>query len=73
MTPRPVHLPGLAHPSGRPDHRRPWGARSILRVPHDEPLTPGLRRPQRVEAIGFWVDGAADYDDNTNTRHKHAR
>ena len=33
------------HPSGRPIRRREYKTLSIPRPPPDEPLTPGLRRP----------------------------
>ncbi len=38
----------------------------ITRAPHDEPLSPGLRNKDRVEAIGFHVDhiGGADEGDD---------
>lgn len=42
------------HPSGDPIHRRVVkDARPIRRIPPDEPLVPGLRRPSLVSAIGF--------------------
>lgn len=42
LTPRPTK-----------EYRR--GIISVPRVPYDEPLTPGLRRVDKPEAIGFIV------------------
>lgn len=33
--------------------KQKWGITSRLRVPSDEPYTPGLRRPVNTHAIGF--------------------
>jgi hypothetical protein len=51
------------HPSGRPIHHPRLRRLSIPRPPHDEPLTPGLRRPIRSEAIGFIHKFGHDEDD----------
>lgn len=43
------------HPSGRPIRRERVVPMPITREPRDEPLTPGLRRRDRADAIGFHV------------------
>ncbi|MTW19388.1 hypothetical protein GJ689_24670 [Rhodoplanes serenus] len=52
------------HPSGRPIHRRRVVPLPITREPRDEPLTPGLRRDESAEAIGFHVGLLPDQDDD---------
>jgi len=44
------------HPSGRPIERRVVRSGTYTRPVRDEPLTPGLRRPTPVSAIGFRGD-----------------
>lgn len=50
------------HPSGRPVVRGALKSYPTPRFPHDEPLTPGLRRPDPAQAIGFTVDFLPGYD-----------
>ena len=50
------------HPSGRPIRRHTVTRLSIPRPPPDEPLTPGLRKPDGfVQAVGFHA-GEIPYD-----------
>ena len=52
------------HPSGRPVRRRIVVERQNLRIPHDEPLTPRLRVPDRLTyAVGFPTTPAHTDDD----------
>lgn len=55
--------PRARHPSGRPFRRAPVCRLSIVRAPRDEPLTPGLRRDQPEDAIGFLVPHLSGRDD----------
>ena len=43
----------MRHPSGRPRRVLRKVGLPIERVPSDEPLTPGLRKKELQEAIGF--------------------
>lgn len=43
-------------PKPKPIRRSALGITSRTNVPYDEPLTPGLRRPPPVNAIGFTTD-----------------
>lgn len=52
------------HPSGKPIRTRGYVRLPIPRLPPDEPLTPGLRRPWRTEAIGFGIATTNDRDDD---------
>lgn len=57
----PMQRPkGRPHPSGRPRRNEPTALLPIVRIPRDEPLTPGLRW-QGIDAIGFTARiGAGD-------------
>ena len=44
------------HPSGRPIRKEFVKRLSFSRVPYNEPLTPGLRKPQPTNAIGFTAE-----------------
>lgn len=46
---------GRPHPSGRPIRPRRVVPPPITREPPDEPLTPGLRRAELPDRIGFHV------------------
>lgn len=59
---RPV-VPGAPHPSGRPRHTETIRGLGFYRIPRDEPLIPGLRRPLLPNAIGFTVDFISSDDD----------
>ena len=41
------------HPSGRPIRRQDIRKTNYPRVPYNEPLVPGLRKYNLIEAIGF--------------------
>jgi len=45
--------PKPRHPSERPIRRNVEKGMGYTRAPHDQPLTPGLRREAPVSAIGF--------------------
>ncbi|WP_158859725.1 hypothetical protein [Rhodoplanes serenus] len=51
------------HPSGRPIRPRRVVGLPITREPHDEPLTPGLRRADLPDRIGFHVGLLPDNQD----------
>lgn len=53
---KPFKPKGLRHPSGRPLRKQQRGVVSRPRFVETEPLTPGLRKEEGVEAIGFTVD-----------------
>ena len=61
---KPISPPAMRHPSGRPVVKEKRGVTSLLNPPNDEPLTPGLRRGDLPEAIGFTAGLTADYDDD---------
>jgi hypothetical protein len=47
-----------------PKDRQTRGYHSIPREPHDEPLTPGLRKKELSECIGFVTDFTeSEYED----------
>lgn len=50
---KPISPPAFRHPSGKPDRSDKYGVTSCPRRPHDEPLSPGLKRNRRTEAVGF--------------------
>lgn len=41
------------HPSGKPINRQTKKLLGFIRIPYSEPLTPGLRKSQPTNAIGF--------------------
>lgn len=53
---KPFKPKGLRHPSGRPIRESKRGVVSRPRFIESEPLTPGLRKEEGTEAIGFLVD-----------------
>jgi hypothetical protein len=48
------------HPSGKPIRRPGIKMLGFARRPHDEPLTPGLRRQEGANAIGFMPQLSSD-------------
>lgn len=52
------------HPSGRPKAPDNYRALGFRRLPPDEPLTPGLRRRDLGEAIGFHAEFIRPYDED---------
>ncbi len=60
---KPIGPPQLRHPSGRPIVKEKRGVVSRANVPDDEPLTPGLRRQELQEAVGFIHDFTPFEDD----------
>lgn len=62
-THKPFRPKGLRHPSGRPLNRQHRGVISRPRTIEDGPLTPGLRKEEGCEAIGFTVDYLPGQDD----------
>lgn len=52
------------HPSGRPIRRDEFKRPPYPRVPCDEPLTPRLRQPWPLDAIGFVHSFDAEGDDD---------
>jgi hypothetical protein len=52
------------HPSGRPIRLRRVVGLPITREPHDEPLTPGLRRADLPDRIGFHHDFMVNREDD---------
>lgn len=56
--------PMKRHPSGRPIRRREVKPLSIPRPPPDEPLTPGLRKPDGfAHAVGFHAHVGGRWDE----------
>jgi hypothetical protein len=53
---KPFSPKGRRHPSGRPIRKSQRGIVSRPRFIDSEPLTPGLRKEEGAEAIGFLVD-----------------
>lgn len=51
------------HPSGRPIRKQNIRALGFNRRPYDEPLTPGLRREEKTNAIGFTARIVSEDDD----------
>jgi len=68
MSHKPFRPKGFRQPSGRPIRKSQRGIISRPRFIESEPLTPGLRKDESVEAIGFTVDylpgGQPDDDDD---------
>jgi len=60
---KPIMPPAMRHPSGRPIVKEKRGVVSLLNPPNDEPLTPGLRREELPEAMGFVHDFTSTYED----------
>ncbi len=60
---RPIGPPSMGHPSGRPIVKEKRGVTSLSNIPDDEPLTPGLRRQELQEAMGFVHDFTSIYDE----------
>jgi hypothetical protein len=54
----------LRHPSDKPIRRDRETRLGFTRRPHDEPLTPGLRRREGASAIGFLADIANDREED---------
>jgi hypothetical protein len=52
------------HPSGRPETKSDKRSAAYGVNYHDEPLTPGLRRRQLQNAIGFTANLQTDYDED---------
>lgn len=48
------------HPSGRPIRKQDKRMLGFNRRPYDEPLTPGLRKQEPANAIGFTAKITAD-------------
>lgn len=48
------------HPSGRPIRREHEVKRGFYNIPPSEPLTPGLRRRDGAQAIGFHLEPPDD-------------
>jgi hypothetical protein len=61
---RPIGRLSIKKPT--PRDRPAKGYRSQPRPPYDEPLTPGLRSKELVEAIGFVTDysDVSEYEDD---------
>lgn len=53
---KPFRPKGFRQPSGRPIHKPQRGVVTRPRFIDSEPLTPGLRKEEGCEAIGFTVD-----------------
>jgi len=54
----------MGHPSGRPVTKEKRGTVSRANIPDDEPLTPGLRRLEPQDAVGFIHDFTSLDDDD---------
>jgi hypothetical protein len=61
---KPFRPKGLRHPSGRPLRQQRRGVISRPRLVDDGPLTPGLRKEEGCEAIGFTVDYLPGQEDD---------
>ena len=46
----------MKHPINRPIRKHEVKSLGFARIPYNEPLTPGLRQPQRTNAIGFTAE-----------------